>query len=161
MRLSAFVGWNRRKPYSTMQFIICFCSTFCRSLWWNTLRYSTLQSTLQRPSLLNLMTVMRLLLSFALLCLALSGCSRAIYGVPEEQWQQMSEADRARTIERFNQQEAIYAETRRQAELARESAEKAKQEAYEFERKCKEIEQSGETSAECQKIRRQRVIWPK
>lgn len=105
---------------------------------------------------------MRVMLGFTVLCLLLSvsGCSRAIYGVPEADWQQMSEQERTRTIDRFNRQEAINEATRSQAEQAQQSVEAARQKAHEFERQCQAMEQQGEASADCKKIRRQRVIWP-
>lgn len=103
---------------------------------------------------------MREMILYLLLGCLLLGCSRAIYGVPAERWARMSETEQAAAIDRFNRQQTINAETRRQAEIAEQQAEAARQEAHEFERECQAIEASGERSERCQKIRRQRVIWP-
>jgi hypothetical protein len=103
---------------------------------------------------------MRVIILGLLLGWVLLGCSRAIYGVPAERWARMSEAEQAAAIDRFHRQQAIHAETRRQAELAQQQAEAARREAHEFERQCQERAANGETSEHCQKIRRQRVIWP-
>lgn len=57
------------------------------------------------------------------------GATRAIYGIPEEQWQTMNEQQRSVAIERFKRQQKINEQTRIEAE-------KTKQEAHEFARKC-------------------------
>ncbi len=44
-KLGRIVGWNRRKPYSTIARGVCSDLATYRILWWNTLRYSTLQFT--------------------------------------------------------------------------------------------------------------------
>lgn len=77
------------------------------------------------------------------------GATRAIYGVPQDKWEQMSEPERQAAIERYEQQQAIYAETRNQAE-------KARQEAEEFAKKCHETNDAGDTSGECEVITRRR-----
>ncbi|EIJ42438.1 hypothetical protein BegalDRAFT_1557 [Beggiatoa alba B18LD] len=93
---------------------------------------------------------------FGVLCLLslLTACSRAIYGVPAEQWEQMSETERQVTIDRFERQEAINAQTRAQAEATRKAVEKARAEAKEFERQC--IESKEQTEEECRKLTRTR-----
>jgi len=80
-----------------------------------------------------------------ILLIALTSCGgmRAIYGVPEDKWVTMTESERQAAIERFEQEQIINAQTREQAE-------KAKQEAEEFERQCHEDEEK------CRVITRQR-----
>ena len=87
-----------------------------------------------------------LLLGFVL---ASCGTTRAIYGVSEETWAQMSESERQATIARYEQQQAINEQTRQQAE-------KARQEADEFAKKCHETDDAGNTSGECEVITRRR-----
>jgi len=95
---------------------------------------------------------------YSLLLLAvLAGCgTHAIYGVPEEQWNQMNEPERQATIERFKQQQQINAQTRTQAE-------KAKKEAEEFTEQCFETdedENNSSDSTECEvKTRRKWLFW--
>ncbi len=75
------------------------------------------------------MTMKRLLAMFLLgmvTGIVILGCSmnRAIYGIPEAQWQSMSQTERQIAIERFKQQEKINAATRIQADQARAQAAK-------------------------------------
>jgi len=76
---------------------------------------------------------MKKIIMLLLISIILSNCggSRAIYGVPAEQWERMDETERQATVELFNRQEAINAQTRVQAE-------KAKQEAEEIAKQCHE-----------------------
>jgi hypothetical protein len=93
------------------------------------------------------------ILSLILISWLLINCSatKAIYGVPQEKWEQLSEQERQAAIERYEQQQAIYADTREQAEKARKKAE-------EFAAKCHETNEEGETSGECEVIRDRRWI---
>jgi len=75
------------------------------------------------------------------------GGSRAIYGVPAGQWERMNEAERQAAIERFNRQASINAQTRIQAE-------KAKQEAIELARQCHE---KGNKPRSCRVKRHQQI----
>jgi hypothetical protein len=68
--------------------------------------------------------------------------------MPQDKWEQLSEAERQATIERYEQQQSINAETRNQADKAREEAE-------EFAAKCRENE-AGDKSGECEVITRRR-----
>ncbi|MEK7992125.1 MAG: hypothetical protein VSS52_014025 [Thiotrichaceae bacterium] len=76
------------------------------------------------------------------------GATTAIYGVPQDKWEQFSEAERQTAIERYEQQQSINAETRNQSELARKEAE-------EFAAKCRNNE-AGDKSGECEVITRRR-----
>ncbi|ALG66826.1 hypothetical protein [Beggiatoa leptomitoformis] len=91
---------------------------------------------------------------FLLYCLSACGISQAVYGVPEKQWETMSETERQITIERFNRQEAINAETRVQAEATRKAVEKARADAQAFEQQC--LETHEKTAEECHVITRTR-----
>jgi hypothetical protein len=61
-------------------------------------------------------------LSALLLCLSACGGMPAIYGVPQDRWERMSEAEQAEAIERFEQMEEINRQTREAAEQARQEA---------------------------------------
>ena len=65
----------------------------------------------------------------------LAGCSAtgAIYGIPEQQWNRMSETEQQATIKSFKQQELVNAKTRRQAEKAKKAAEKSARQCHETE----------------------------
>ncbi len=85
---------------------------------------------------------------FIILILISCGTTRAIYGIPEDKWQQMSESERQAAIEQYEQQQIIYAETREQGE-------KARQEAEEFAAKCHDTE----APDECEVITRRKFGW--
>ena len=87
--------------------------------------------------------------------MAMTGCgiTRAVYGVPEEQWARMNEQERQATIERFKRQQEINAQTREQAEKAREEAE-------EFASQCHD-EHNLPVPEKCKVISRHRVWFPK
>jgi predicted Fe-S protein YdhL (DUF1289 family) len=55
----------------------------------------------------------------------ITSCSatHAIYGVPEDQWHRLSDKEQQAMIERVKRQEQINAQTRAQADKAREAAE--------------------------------------
>lgn len=101
--------------------------------------------------------MMKILYSLLLL-VVIAGCgaTHAIYGVPEDQWNQMSEPERQATIERFKQQQQIHTQTRRQAE-------KAQKEAEEFADQCSdndEDDNNSSDSTECEvKTRRKWLFW--
>ncbi|HDN26431.1 MAG TPA: hypothetical protein ENG03_04940 [Thioploca sp.] len=101
---------------------------------------------------------MKMLYSLLLL-VVLVGCggTRAIYGVPEEQWNLMKEQERQAAIERFKRQEEINAQTRAQAKKAREDAD-------EFANKCHEtddeVDLSDSSESDCEVItRRKWLFW--
>jgi DNA topoisomerase VI subunit B len=91
-----------------------------------------------------------------LLWIVLTGCgaTRAIYGVPEGQWQQMNETERQATIEYFKRQQEIHAATRIQAEKAREEAE-------EFASQCHDVETYQPPSEKCEVIQRRWWLFQK
>ena len=74
----------------------------------------------------------------------MASCSltHAVYGVPEDQWNRMTEKERQLTRERFYQQEKINAQTRVQAE-------KARQEAEEFANRCQKDKETSSAPQEC------------
>ncbi|WP_353571253.1 hypothetical protein [Candidatus Albibeggiatoa sp. nov. BB20] len=93
---------------------------------------------------------MRILgLIFISLLLISCGATTAIYGVPQDQWEQLSEVERQTAIERYEQQQSVYANTRDQADNARKEAE-------EFAAKCHETNDAGDKSDECDVITRRR-----
>lgn len=79
---------------------------------------------------------------FSSTLMASCGLTRAVYGVPEDQWNRMTEKERERTRERFYQQEKINAQTRVQAE-------KARQEAEEFANRCQKDNETPSAPQEC------------
>lgn len=58
------------------------------------------------------------------LIIVLQGCNATpiVYGVPQPEWQKMSAEQRQQAIRQFQRQEAINAQTRAAADLAREEA---------------------------------------
>ncbi len=70
------------------------------------------------------------------------GITHAVYGVPQDQWNRMTEKERQLTKERFYQQEKINAQTRVQAE-------KARQEAEEFANRCQKDNETPSAHSEC------------
>ena len=76
------------------------------------------------------------------------GGSHAIYGVPEVQWNRMTETERQAAREQFQQQQEIYAQTRAQAEQARDKS-------AEFANRCHDAKDMSEPN-ECQVITRRR-----
>lgn len=86
----------------------------------------------------------------------LHSCSatRAIYGVPIEEWEKMSHAEKQAAKEQFARQQAIYEQTRQQAEATRQSVEETRKAAEAFEKKC--LEQEVYAPYECRVITRRR-----
>ncbi len=85
---------------------------------------------------------------------SMTACTQAIYGVPTEKWEKMTETERQTIIERFKQQEVINERTRKRAEIIKYQGDKAREEAKEFERKCRE---NGTMTAEkCRVITRRK-----
>lgn len=70
------------------------------------------------------------------------GITRAVYGVPQDQWNRLNEKERQLTMERFHQQEEMNAQTRVQAE-------KARQEAEEFANQCQKETETTSAPKEC------------
>ncbi|MDM8558107.1 hypothetical protein [Candidatus Parabeggiatoa sp. HSG14] len=103
------------------------------------------------------MKILKAILLLSWVVIASCGITRAIYGVPEEEWKRMSEAEQQTAIERFKQQEEINAKTRVQAEKAKEIAEQSKPKSEEFAQKCHEIKDDiSDLSEECNVITRRR-----
>lgn len=65
----------------------------------------------------------------------------AIYGVPQHEWEAMSDDERTATIEHYLAQQQIYQATREQAEIARQQAKALAKECHNLEQasssKCK------------------------
>jgi len=83
----------------------------------------------------------------------MSGCgtTRAIYGVPQAPWEQMSPTERQAARDRFKQQEEINARTREQA---KQQALRAREKAEELVKLCHPEAMSD--SSKCQVITRQK-----
>jgi hypothetical protein len=107
------------------------------------------------------MRIILLLLLFLGIFSAL-GCSRAIYGVPAERWQTMTESERQTAIETFNRDETRYAQTREQAKQARHDGERARKEAEFWQKHCRQLEETAPEALKikCKKITKRRVILP-
>ena len=84
----------------------------------------------------------------------IAACTQAIYGVPSEQWEKMTDTERQAAIERFEQQQIINERTRKRAEIIKYQGDKAREEAKEFERQCKEQDEM--TEEQCRVITRRR-----
>ncbi len=103
------------------------------------------------------MKILKATLLLSWIVIASCSVTHAIYGVSEEQWERMSEAEQQAAIERFKQQEEINAQTRVQAEKAKEIAEQSKPKSEEFAQKCREIKDDiFDLSEECNVITRHR-----
>ena len=96
-------------------------------------------------------------LMFLCLLLVIQGCGgvSAVYGIPKPQWQAMSEAEKQAAKQRFEEQEAIYTQTRAAAEQAKKQAE---QNQVEIEAQCRDLTRDDPNWENCQ--RRARILYP-